>query len=326
MARTMGRRVAATHLAIAATGEAANRRRQPVWPGSRIRNWPRRHSHHSTTCRQTSAADGARSSARQRRVTSSPRGRCSAPWHAGAGSTGRRPLSIPTTARLAASAPPATSENATSRRWRQIGIRRADCAAAARPAPPAGARGARLVGGDHLGPRARLAGATVRRRTHRPPLDALLDRLRVGLLWRLLVDAVSAREARRPLARAVLVDLAVRPVGIGRERRLGSRVRTAPRRHGARLRVCAPGASIVQAVLTPGPTGAHDARGRRTFEACGRRAAGDRYRLQRDDHPSWPDPCSRWQPEGVHGPSSSSTPAASRGPTRLARRAPPSGW
>jgi hypothetical protein len=41
----------------------------------------------------------------------------------------------------------------------------------------------------------------------------LIEGLRVGLLWRLLVDAVSAREARRRLARAVLTDLAARPVG-----------------------------------------------------------------------------------------------------------------
>jgi maltooligosyltrehalose trehalohydrolase len=32
-------------------------------------------------------------------------------------------------------------------------------------------------------------------------------------------------------------------------------------------------------------------------------AAGDRYRLRRDDRPFWPDPASRSQPEGVHGPS-----------------------
>jgi maltose alpha-D-glucosyltransferase/alpha-amylase len=45
------------------------------------------------------------------------------------------------------------------------------------------------------------------------PLDELIDGLRVGLLWRLLVDAVSAGDVRRQMARAVLVDLAARPVG-----------------------------------------------------------------------------------------------------------------
>ena len=38
--------------------------------------------------------------------------------------------------------------------------------------------------------------------------------------------------------------------------------------------------------------------------------AGDRYRLQRDDNAPWPDPCSRWQPDGVHGPSMLIDPAA----------------
>jgi len=45
------------------------------------------------------------------------------------------------------------------------------------------------------------------------PVDDLVEGLRVGLLWRLLVDAVSATETRRQLARAVLMDLAARPVG-----------------------------------------------------------------------------------------------------------------
>ncbi|AMY07404.1 Trehalose synthase/amylase TreS [Luteitalea pratensis] len=41
----------------------------------------------------------------------------------------------------------------------------------------------------------------------------LIEGLRVGLLWRLLVDAVSAGEDRRHQAQAVLQDLAARPVG-----------------------------------------------------------------------------------------------------------------
>ena len=45
------------------------------------------------------------------------------------------------------------------------------------------------------------------------PVDELVADLRVGLLWRLLVDAVSATESRRLMARAVLADLAARPVG-----------------------------------------------------------------------------------------------------------------
>src|SRR5688572_18761197 len=30
---------------------------------------------------------------------------------------------------------------------------------------------------------------------------------------------------------------------------------------------------------------------------------GDRYRMRRDDGPLWPDPASRFQPDGVHGAS-----------------------
>ena len=41
----------------------------------------------------------------------------------------------------------------------------------------------------------------------------LIDGLRVGLLWRLIVDAVSASEERRNLARLVLQDLAAQPLG-----------------------------------------------------------------------------------------------------------------
>jgi hypothetical protein len=49
--------------------------------------------------------------------------------------------------------------------------------------------------------------------TETAPVSELIEGLRVGLLWRLLVDAVSASEERRNLARFVLQDLAVRPVG-----------------------------------------------------------------------------------------------------------------
>ncbi|HTV03157.1 MAG TPA: alpha-glucosidase C-terminal domain-containing protein, partial [Luteitalea sp.] len=41
----------------------------------------------------------------------------------------------------------------------------------------------------------------------------VIEGLRVSLIWRLLVDAVAAGEARRQMARAVLTDLAARPVG-----------------------------------------------------------------------------------------------------------------
>jgi predicted trehalose synthase len=41
----------------------------------------------------------------------------------------------------------------------------------------------------------------------------VIEGLRVSLVWRLLVDAVSAGESRRQMARAVLADLAAHPVG-----------------------------------------------------------------------------------------------------------------
>ncbi len=73
---------------------------------------------------------------------------------------------------------------------------------------------------------------------------------------------------------------------------------------GARLRVCAPGASTVHAVLGSGPPVPMARVDDATFETriAGARA-GDRYQLRMDDQVPWPDPCSRWQPEGVHGPS-----------------------
>jgi maltose alpha-D-glucosyltransferase/alpha-amylase len=49
-------------------------------------------------------------------------------------------------------------------------------------------------------------------RTTVPVLD-LVEGLRVGMLWRLLVDAVNAADDRRQLARTVLIDLAARPAG-----------------------------------------------------------------------------------------------------------------
>ncbi len=43
-----------------------------------------------------------------------------------------------------------------------------------------------------------------------------------------------------------------------------------------------------------------------------RATAGDRYRFRRDDGPFWPDPRSRFQPDGVHGPSEVIDPGAFR--------------
>ncbi len=73
---------------------------------------------------------------------------------------------------------------------------------------------------------------------------------------------------------------------------------------GARLRVCAPAATRMEVVVgdraaTPLYRVSGD-----VFEAHAPGArAGERYRFRMDDHDPWPDPCSRWQPDGVHGPS-----------------------
>ncbi|MBA2356699.1 MAG: maltose alpha-D-glucosyltransferase [Acidobacteria bacterium] len=45
------------------------------------------------------------------------------------------------------------------------------------------------------------------------PIEDVVSGLRVGLLWRLLVDAVAASEPRRQMARAVLLDLAAQHTG-----------------------------------------------------------------------------------------------------------------
>jgi hypothetical protein len=48
---------------------------------------------------------------------------------------------------------------------------------------------------------------------HTLAMSDVIEGLRLSLLWRLLVDAVGASEARKQMARAVLIDLAARPVG-----------------------------------------------------------------------------------------------------------------
>ncbi len=74
---------------------------------------------------------------------------------------------------------------------------------------------------------------------------------------------------------------------------------------GTRFRVWAPGARSVEvmveapprrAALEPGADGVHEV----LLPGVG---AGARYRLSMDGGPAWPDPASRFQPEGVHGPS-----------------------
>jgi len=75
-------------------------------------------------------------------------------------------------------------------------------------------------------------------------------------------------------------------------------------RSGVRLRVCAPGATRVRVHLAGLPALDMARVEEDVFETHvpGARA-GDRYKLQRDGHDPWPDPCTRWQPDGVHGAS-----------------------
>lgn len=81
---------------------------------------------------------------------------------------------------------------------------------------------------------------------------------------------------------------------------------------GAVLRVCAPGATTVSALVADRVVPLARVDGD-TFEAVVEGVtAGDRYRLQRDEDTPWPDPCSRWQPDGVHGPSMLVDPSAFR--------------
>ncbi|MCC6164995.1 MAG: malto-oligosyltrehalose trehalohydrolase [Acidobacteria bacterium] len=73
---------------------------------------------------------------------------------------------------------------------------------------------------------------------------------------------------------------------------------------GATFRVCAPDAASVSVVMSTGDVHQMTRREGDVFEAhvIGARA-GDRYMLGRDETHTWPDPCSHWQPDGVHGPS-----------------------
>src|SRR5439155_6369647 len=79
-----------------------------------------------------------------------------------------------------------------------------------------------------------------------------------------------------------------------------------PEGEGTRFRVWAPEARSVQVVLER-PVGAthalqRSARGFWSGHLSGVRP-GDRYRYRVDDRGPFPDPASRFQPDGVHGPS-----------------------
>jgi maltooligosyltrehalose trehalohydrolase len=79
------------------------------------------------------------------------------------------------------------------------------------------------------------------------------------------------------------------------------------------LRVWAPRAARVEVVLTSGPATALDPEEHGYFSGLIRGGAGDRYQLRVDgDDRLYPDPASRYQPEGPHGPSEIVDPSAFR--------------
>lgn len=73
---------------------------------------------------------------------------------------------------------------------------------------------------------------------------------------------------------------------------------------GVRFTVCAPTAREVAVVLEDGATRPLAKDGEDTFVGhVAGAGVGTRYRFHVDGHGPWPDPCARWQPDGVHGPS-----------------------
>lgn len=76
------------------------------------------------------------------------------------------------------------------------------------------------------------------------------------------------------------------------------------RAEGVHLRVAAPAARQVQLLLGEAPPSPMEPDATGAFAITVRDAhAGMRYRFMLDGQGPWPDPCSRWQPDGVHGPS-----------------------
>src|SRR5438067_895776 len=111
-----------------------------------------------------------------------------------------------------------------------------------------------------------------------------------------------APQPRGPLRRVVM--LSERRLPIGAEAGDG----------GAHFRVWAPRRRRVAVVLESGSAaGEHDLRPEAGGYFAGRvpgAAAGDRYRFRLDGGKPLPDPASRFQPDGPHGPSQVVDPAA----------------
>ena len=89
----------------------------------------------------------------------------------------------------------------------------------------------------------------------------------------------------------------------------------APHRRGTRFRTWAPLATSAAVVLEDGRTlpMAREPSGYGTWAAQGRGVQpGQRYRIRLGETSPWPDPASRFQPDGVHGPSEVVDPEAYR--------------
>ncbi len=85
---------------------------------------------------------------------------------------------------------------------------------------------------------------------------------------------------------------------------------------GVRFRVVSPTAARMDVVLEDGSTHPMQKTDDATFEVLVPEAKpGTRYRVHKDGAPT-PDPASRFQPEGVHGPSEVIDPSAAGGARR----------
>ncbi len=216
MARTMGRRVAATHLAIAATGRAADQSGAEATPPGPLAD-------HELAEAALAALDELPAEVRRRwsALIGSPAARhlLSSRQVLGALARWRWIDGTPTPVDPDDSTPGSLG-TAGDHGERDIAALAADLAYAGLAALPQPDPRDPQVPAAHAwwavatwalvrGWQEELAAGG----QSAPPVEALLDRLRAGLLWRLLVDAVSARETRRAQARAMLTYLAARPVG-----------------------------------------------------------------------------------------------------------------
>ena len=250
MARVMGRRVAVTHMAIAATGAAS-----AAQDAAGDDTFPSKDRELADAA--LAALSDLPASARSRWATliDSPAGRRILASRQVLGALARwrwsdgEPAPVdPDDSTPGTRGTTATTGNGTSRRWLPIS-----------PTPPSPPCSRPVIAIPRIprhapgGPSPRGHSCVDGRRNSRRrgrarcSVSDLIEGLRVGLLWRLLVDAVSAGEDRRHQAHAVLAGsrgtTRGRPVMRGRwTPAFGARLDES----GVRLRVCAPGATTVR--------------------------------------------------------------------------------